>query len=268
MYPRPITLLVALFCAGPLVSAGAATPPKHPLRVTSTLDAKTVLPHRIRWIAVPHSNGAPVSEVDFLIDGKVRWIERNAPFTYSDDGASLVTSFLTAGRHRFTVRARTFDGRTATDTVRARVLATPAPAAELAGKWQRDVPQRVPADAGASGSDSVPAGTWTIDFDRRWLESTAPGQFDAKESQDTGFGYIIDSDYTPGPGTFHIAGSVTVNVFRDEDPRGGWWCESWGPEANYTWSVNGDTLTLTPVSGVDPCHQRGGILAGTWTKAA
>ena len=30
------------------------------------------------------------------------------------------------------------------------------------------VAQAVPADPGASASDSVPAGTWTLDFEQRW----------------------------------------------------------------------------------------------------
>jgi hypothetical protein len=134
-----------------------------------------VVPHRTHWLAFPHLPGTFATRVDFLIDGKVRWIERNPPYTYSDDDGFLVTSFLSPGRHRFTVRVRTIDGRVVSDTVRARMLPAPTPPAQLAGKWQRDVAQAVPADPGASAGDSVPAGTWTLDFEQRWLEDLAPG---------------------------------------------------------------------------------------------
>ena len=68
--------------------------------------------------------------------------------------------------------------------------------------------------------------------------------------------------------SLHIAGAVSIGVLHDEDQRGGWWCNAWGPEADYTWSVSGDTLTLAPVRGTDACNQRGAILTGTWTRVA
>jgi hypothetical protein len=263
---RLIAMALALTCAAAFASPVDAGAVKKRLGVTSTLDGKTVLPHRIHWLAFPHLPGTLAARVDFLIDGKVRWIERNPPYTYSDDGGFLVTSFLSPGRHRFTVRVRTIDGRVVSDTMRARVLPAPTPPAQLAGKWQRDVAQAVPADPGASASDSVPAGTWTLDFEQRWLEDVAPGNFDPVSSKTSGFGYILDNDYALGPTTFHIAGSVIIGPIVDADPRGGWWCESWGPATDYSWSVSGDTLTLAPVGGSDPCHQRGAILTGQWMR--
>jgi hypothetical protein len=256
---------LALTCAA-LAPPAQAGPSKDGLRVTSTLDGKTVLPHRIHWLAFPHLAGAQAAKVDFVIDGKVRWTERQAPYTYSDDGGFLVTSFLSPGRHRFTVRMRTSDGHVLSDTVRARVLPAPAPPALLEGMWRHDVANAVPADPGASADQPVPAGTWTMVFDKRWLETTAPGTFDPVASKTSGLGYIIDNDYTPGPTSFHIAGSVTIGPVVDADPRGGWWCEAWGPPTDYSWSVSGDTLTVAPAGGSDPCHQRGAILTGQWTR--
>jgi hypothetical protein len=68
--------------------------------------------------------------------------------------------------------------------------------------------------------------------------------------------------------SFHIAGGVSIAVLLDEDQRGRWWCDPWGPEADYTWSVSGTTLTLAPAGGTDACRQRGEILTGTWTRVA
>jgi hypothetical protein len=107
---------------------------------------------------------------------------------------------------------------------------------------------------------------WTLVFDRRWIETVYPGKFDPVQSQQTLGGYILDNDYVPGATTFHVAGAVTVNPIRDSDPRVGWWCKPGGPAATYSWSVNGDTLTLAPVGGVDRNAQRGGVFTGAWTR--
>lgn len=102
----------------------------------------------------------------FLIDGKVRWIEHNPPYSYSDDGGYLVTSWLSAGRHRFTVQAKSSSGAKATETVVARIVAARDPPTELAGSWSRTIGTPVPPDPAYPG-DAVPAGTWTFVFDRR-----------------------------------------------------------------------------------------------------
>ena len=125
----PRTVLATLAALALLASASASAA-KPKLAITSSLDGKTVLPHRIHWIARLNVSQAQVKQVDFLIDGKLAWIEHMPPYNYSEDenGAHLgylVTSWLTPGRHRFAVRAITFDGRKVTDTVTARVTARP-----------------------------------------------------------------------------------------------------------------------------------------------
>ncbi len=253
-----------LSAAASMLPLGGAVSAPTTFRVASTLDGRRALPHRLPWIARPT---ADAKEVRFLVDGKLRWLEHNAPFSYSDDGGYLVTSWLSPGRHRFTVTATSASGAKASDTVVARVVAPPAPPAALSGRWERHVPSPVPAQPGCGASDSVPAGRWTLDVERRWIETRAPGRFDAVRSKETGAGYLIDNDYVAGPRTLELAGSVTVGLIRDADPRGGWWCEPNGPTGRYSWSVSGGTLTLSPVGGSDPSGQRGGVLSGTWTRA-
>ena len=70
------------------------------LAVTTSIDGKTVLPQQIRWIAHPNVASTSVSEVDYLIDGKLRWVEQYAPFNYGSDDEKghlgyLYTSWLT-----------------------------------------------------------------------------------------------------------------------------------------------------------------------------
>ena len=124
----PLGLLAAAALAAGCSSGHAATAPPSPsparVTVTSTLDGHAVLPHRIHWQAFASTPAGHISKVDYLIDGRLSWVETLTPYFYGRDGNWLVTSFLTSGEHTFTVRAFTPDGRTATDTVKASVAAS------------------------------------------------------------------------------------------------------------------------------------------------
>jgi hypothetical protein len=261
-------LVLAAACAAAMSAAGA---PGKPFKVASTLDGKTVLPHRIHWLGLPTLPPAQVNEVDFLVDGRVAWVQHKRPYTYAEDGGYLVTSWLSPGRHRFTVRATASDGRTATDTVVARVLPAPEVPAALAGTWQRTIPDtsRAP-KAGSAGNPTdtlTPPGTYKLTFERRWIHddfpcTTSPCRF----VSGTGAGGQFDSDWTPGAKTFYVQGEVTFRTFKDTDRLAGWWCQTWGPPATYIWSVSGNTLALAPVGGHDACGVRGFIWTGEWTR--
>ncbi len=123
--------IVSLACVV-AVSSALASREAEAFKVTSTLDGKRVLPaRRILWLAFPKPRTVNVTEVEFLIDGKVRWVERIRPYCYGchdDPDNYLVTSWLTPGRHQFTVRATATDGRKATNTAVARVHPAPSPA--------------------------------------------------------------------------------------------------------------------------------------------
>ena len=131
-----VLALAACSTAGAAAPNGPATASTAKLTVTSTLDGHTALPHRIHWQAFPSGPSLAVSEVDYLIDGKQVWVEHIAPYFYGDDGNYLVTSFLTPGKHVFTVRAIDVGGHVATDTVTATVPQAPSPPAALAGTWK------------------------------------------------------------------------------------------------------------------------------------
>ena len=104
--------------------------------VSSTLDGKNVLPHRIHWIAYPSLRSGQVRAVEFQVDGRTLWVEHHAPYTFGNDGNYLVTSFLASGLHRFTVVAVSTTGASVSDGVTARVLPSPAPPSALAGEWR------------------------------------------------------------------------------------------------------------------------------------
>jgi hypothetical protein len=245
------------------------------LKIASTLDGKTVLPHRIQWLGMPTLPKSQIKRVEFLIDNKLVWIEHGAPYVYGSDHGShrnyLVTSWLSAGTHKFAVRAVSTTDATATDTVTARVLPPPVVPAELAGTWARTITDTGSAPKAGSPANPTetlfPPGRFTITFDPRWIFDvfpcdTSPCRYNGK----TGGGGQFVSDWTPGATTFQVRGPVTFRVGHDSDRLGGWWCWQDGPAATYTWSVSGDTLTLAPVGGHDACGIRGFVWAGAWTR--
>src|SRR3954469_10171486 len=80
------------------VGSAAGAPAAQPLKVTSSLDGKKVLPHRIHWLGHTSLAPAKVAKVEFLVDGKLCWTEHKAPYVYAadDNGRNrgyLVTSW-------------------------------------------------------------------------------------------------------------------------------------------------------------------------------
>jgi hypothetical protein len=250
--------VVAAVCTSSIAAGAAGTP----FKVKSSLDGKTVLPHRLHWLGYPQPSSTKV-RMEFLIDGKLAWHEGSTPYTFADDGGYLVTSWLTPGKHTFTVRATARNGGSvAKDTVVARVLPPANPPVGLSGTWQRR--------PDLTGHPNFPTGAYRLVFDRRWIQDRFPGKFDPltshKNGPGTGAGLVQDNDWEPGPHRFHVQGAVVFRPFDPNKAEGGSWCENFGPGADYTWSVNGNTLTLAPVGGKDPCATRGFIWTGDWTR--
>lgn len=235
-------------------ACGASAGPSNgaSLKVTSTLDGHTALPLRIHWVA--SVSGGAVSEVDFLIDGQLGWVEHVTPYFYGDDGNWLVTSFLKPGRHIFTVRALGVGQQVATDTVQATTLAPPPPPAALAATWTRTV---TPADVElATSGMPPPPGKWELRIDPMGWQTLDPttttqwGLFDVAYNADGMLQMRPTIEYPPYP-NYNQGGFCA-----DTDPLWAW-----------TYSVGGDgsTLTLQPV-GHDSCGDRIAILSGTWTR--
>ncbi len=277
-----IVLVAAVAAAGWIGCDGGDDDPagaeasKRPFTVSSTLDGRKVLPHRIRWLAVPELHGTKIKRVEFVIDGgKPRWVEEEAPYTFGEDENGkhkgyLVTSWLTPGKHRFMVRATASDGRTSADTVVARVRRSPAPPPRLSGTWKRDIPDTSGAPpAGSPGNPTenvFPPGTYKMTIDRRWIQVRWPGRYHVPESDETGEGWILDSDYAATATRLRALGPVVFETLQDPpQAEWGWWCWQDGPAGTYRWSTSGETLTLAPLKS-DPCTSRSFIWAGNWTR--
>lgn len=234
-----LACLIAVSSAAARIGAGEA----EPFVVTSTLDGKNVLPHRIRWRGSPNLAAAEVAKVEFLIDGKVRWIERNPPYTYGDDSNWLVTSWLSPGSHRFTVRAMAKNGRRALRTTVARVLPAASPPQELVGTWNHE----------------WFGGTWVLKVDKIGWRILDP----------QGTGSLIDVAYLPN-GRLQARGGIWTQPNGKLEGNG--WCQDTNTPVDYRWTVAADTLTLTHF-GVDRCtdgsesEKQHYAWNGAWTKA-
>src|SRR4051812_44069262 len=155
---------LAVLAASPAASAAKGA------KLTTTLDGKKVLPLRVRWLAHPPGKASAVTDVRFFVDGKFRWIEHGAPYNFGSDDQKghlgwLVTSWLSPGRHRFTVKARMTDGRKLSDTTVARVVQAPAPPPELTGRWRRTLTDDDLAKVDPRLVGNMPTGVWERVFD-------------------------------------------------------------------------------------------------------
>ena len=225
--------------------------------VTSTLDGRPTLPHRIHWQAFPRP-GTNVTEVDFLIDGKQFWVEHVSPYFYGADGNYLVTSFLAPGPHAFTVRAVEAGGHIATDTVTASVPVAARPPVALAGTWEGLAKHMNPTSC-VSGP-CPRAGFW------RLVISPIGWQVD----DTSGGGGLYDVVYL-SPGMAEIrTGMATGHPNTD----GNAWCNSEpGSAVRVKWTVRGNLLSFSPAGnqaascGFTAFLQfRGGRRAVSWSK--
>jgi len=261
MFTRLRNLLIGaiMILAVVAVATGAvAHAIMQPFQVTSSLDHKKVLPLRLHWVIRAQLPKSEVARVDFLIDGKVRWIEHKVPYNYgSDDNGRnrgfLITTWLRPGKHRFTARVVSRQGTKATHTVVARVLPAPKPPAELVGAWTRTV---TAADLIKSGPAPPPAGKWKLVFD----------QVGAWHLDPKGSGVVNQYDVKPGVIRVYAPIWMAPNGISRFGHKGlgGSDCTSAGPFGSYRWSVDGEQLTLD--ASKERCGNRRAIWEGVWTR--
>ena len=261
---RLLLALASLACVATVSSAQAHAPAGgHAFGVTSSIDGKRVLPQRTRWLAYPSLPSSQIARVEFLIDGKLRWIEHFKPYNYASDDEHghlgyLITTWLKPGRHTFTARAVDKTGHNAAKTVVARVLEALEPPASLAGTWTRMV---TPADLKKSGAEPPPPGMWKLVFDRvgAWhldpLGSGLVNQYTATADHINVYAPIQMAPFNDGRGGISKYGARSI---------GGIDCREDGPFGSYNWSRSGDELTLKATN--ERCGNRLAIWEGTWTR--
>ena len=130
----------------------------------------------------------------------------------------------------------------------ATATATTSFPSELRGTWTREFTQadldRTAANRDQPESANPPFGTYTLVLNDGIMEVTDETGFTISEELEAGAdGSFGLRRYLGGQGAF---------------------CEHSGP-ADYTWSVDGDTVTIS--GDGDSCADRDAVVAGTWTKS-
>lgn len=253
-----LALLTAFGCGGTSTPHAASTPAASSgITVTSTIADGARVTGAVRWEAtVTTAGGAAVEKVEFLIDGKLRWTEKNPPYVFDDDAGILPTWVLTPGVHRLSVRATTLDGKTAQTLSTVDAAAQAVTTRALVGTYARHVgpadrrrtaPYRL-ATLGAFGEQS-PLGQWR-------LVVGADGVM-VLTDPDGGSSY---EPYTASPRGLTLYGPA---VWLQKDPEPYLFCE---PEHRSDYSVSGSGRTLTIVPRQHVCADRDTVVGGTWTR--
>jgi hypothetical protein len=254
-----VLAMIGIVAAIGVASGTATASPLGVTKVVSSLNGQSVLPSRLHWTATV-SPSAGVTSVDFLIDGKVAWIEHTAPYVYGgdDNGTDLgwlITTWLTPGTHQFTVRAMTAKGAVE-NTTRARVTAAPEPPAALTATWTRSLTTADQNKAEPQYGGPPPVGVWHLVFD----------QIGVWELDPMGSGVV--NQYTVSGHTLMVYAPIWMapnGVSRfGHTGIGGNDCTQAGPFGSYTWTVSGSELTLRAKN--EACGDRQAVLEGTWTR--
>jgi hypothetical protein len=239
-----------------LAACGADRAARTPLlRVVSSISSGAVLSNALVWTAVA-VGVAPtgVGAVQFLIAGRVRWIEHSPPYVFDGDGGELFPWLLGSGPHRLAVRVMSADGHSASTAAPVTVTAEPPVPRALVGSFVRTVTpgdvrrtarfRREPAD------EVLPAGRWRIE-----IAATGVISFDDPRGSGGNEAFVASSG-----GMLTLEGPA--NWLLPLARQGGF-CET-EPTGSYGWTGTGRTLGLRAVR--DPCADRNSMFDGDWTR--
>ncbi len=227
-----------------LASCGTAGAPA--LRIVSSISEGAALSSALQWTAVPAGvrSADPVAEVDFLVDGRRRWTDRQAPFVFNGDHNALHPWILARGRHRLAVRLVTAQGRTVGTASQVSIAPAPAVARALAGRWTRRL------TAVHVRGIALPIGAWHARF-----------RPDGVVFLEGPHGWRGTEAFTPiRTGLIALAGPV---LWLAPERRRGILCPT-EQLAPYEWHRHGSALTLTSRHDRH-CPNRAALFGGTWT---
>ena len=114
--------------------ANGAPPPTATFTVASSITNGSTLSGSVAWQATPSQ---AVSQVDFYIDGALKWTEKVTPYWFNGDGKTLDTKTLTNASHVLKLVATAAGGTTAQVSVTVTVANGTAPAPSPSGSAGR-----------------------------------------------------------------------------------------------------------------------------------
>ena len=236
-----VAILLVNACAGASGNAGAAQ-----LRVTSSIADRAVLAAPVPWTATVTGVSASdaIDRVDFSIDGSIAWTERNAPYTFNDDGYLLINAVLPPGSHVLEIDAVTASGADAKTDATVTTTRPPVPNELLDKGFVRYRPAGGP----------TPAGEWRIEFDVDGVIRI----------NDAGGGRATEAFIATSDGRLTLYGPT--NWIVPESDRDGF-CDEPENIVKMHWEFRGTDLVISAV-GTDNCNGRVSFFAGTWKVKA
>ena len=237
----------------------ATARPAPAARVSSSITEGAELTGPVLWQA--RVTGVPaggVVSVRFLIDGKVRHLEREAPYLFAGHGNLLLPGTLGPGSHVFAVDARLADGHrlTAASTAVVSKTARGIPR-QVLGRWTRTVTAaqvaRTQSFRNPADGIPLPAGTWQVrigaDGVARYTDPTAAHELTVGQVR-----------FEPGGRLF--AGDEIPNF--PHASKGGFCRDSVGAGI-YHWTLHRGALVIRVVND-HQCADRNSFWNGTFTR--
>jgi hypothetical protein len=265
----PFTIVAALAAAAITAVPGCGSPGNPPspaatpasrARVSSSLAEGSELTNPLPWQA--RVTGVPAGDVisvRFLIDGKLRHLERQAPYLFGGRGNLLLPGTLGPGSHIFVVDVTLTGGHRLTAATTAVVSAkAPGVPRQVLGRWTRTVTAAEVARTGSfrnpADGTPLPAGTWQVQI-------SADGVARYTDPTPT-------HDLTVGQVRFEPGGQLAVGNEIPNFPHAseGGFCGDTVGAGIYHWSLHGSVLTVQVVSD-HQCADRNSFWNGTFTRS-
>lgn len=229
--------------------------------VTSSIKTGAVLRKALHWnAAVKAADGVMVTQVDFLIDGRVRWTEHEAPYQFNE-GRLFAPWPLGGGKHRLAVNVVASGGSTAASTAVDVQVKVPPMSGLPVGSYRRTV----------TAADQKRVKPYR-DFEHGAFGETTPtGQWSLTVRQD-GVLLLDEVPHPHGTDAYHVPFAGTgqrITIYdsagwlQPNPERGNMFCEPEKP-SDYQWSLSGSTLTLKALEHV--CADRDIALVGSWHR--
>jgi len=233
--------------------------PAAAARVSSSIAEGTELTGPVCWQArVTGVRAGDVVSVRFLIDGKTRHLERQAPYLFAGRGNLLLPGTLGPGSHVFAVDVKLTDGHRLTAASTAVVSAkAPGIPRQVLGRWTRTVTQaevaRTQSFRNTADGVPLPTGTWQVrigaDGVARYTDPTPTREL------------------TVGQVRFEPGGRLAVGNEIPNVPHAskGGFCGDTADAGIYRWSLHGGALVIRAVND-HQCADRNSFWNGTFAR--
>ena len=250
--------MAAMAGCGPRADPAAPTP--SAAQVSSPILDGAELARPIRWQA--RVTGLPASDVvavRFLIDGKLRYLARTAPYVFAGQGNLLLPGTLGPGSHIFAVDVTLADGHHLTVAVAAVVsAAAPGVPRQVLGRWNRTVTAaevaRTQNFRDQPNGIPVSPGTWRVSIGADGVaRCTGPAPAHRLSA---------------GQVRFEPGGRLVVGNQIPDFPHAseGEFCGGTVGAGIYHWSLHGNALAIRVVSD-QQCANRKSFWNGIFTRS-